>query len=96
MARVRISTGAEEDIDQIASYTISSWGAAQADRYLSRLEEGFGALAANPSIGRPCNSLQRGLRRFEVEKHVVFYFPEPDGVLIVRVLHSSMLPTRYL
>jgi toxin ParE1/3/4 len=93
---VRISTEAENDIDQIASYTISNWGTAQADRYLNKLEDGISALGNNPLIGRPCDSLQRGLRRLEIEKHVVFYLPEPDGVLIVRVLHCTMLPTKHL
>ncbi len=96
MPQVRISAEAESDIDQIASYTISNWGTAQADRYLNKLEAGFSALATNPLSGRPCDSLQRGLRRFEIERHVVFYLPEPDGVLVVRVLHCSMLPTRHL
>jgi toxin ParE1/3/4 len=39
-----------------------------------------------------CDSLSSGLRRFNVEKHVVFYLQRTDGILIVRVLHQRMLP----
>lgn len=92
----RISTEAEGDIDQIVAYTIQTWGWRQADRYLGRLEDGFELLGRNPSIGRSCDSIKAGLRRFEIGRHVIFYLPEPDGVLIVRVLHETMLPSRYL
>ena len=29
-------------------------------------------------------------------RHVVFYLPEPGGVLVVRVLHQQMLPSNYV
>lgn len=94
--QLRISAEAESDMDQIAAYTMLTWGPGQADKYLTRLEEGLNLLAMNPLVGRPCDSLQSGLYRFEIERHVAFYFPEPEGVLIVRVLHHSMMPTRHL
>jgi len=94
--RVRISVEAEADIDRIADYTTNTWGWRQTDEYLAKLEEGFDLLAQNPGIGRPCDSLRTGLRRFEVGRHVVFYLPEPEGVLVVRVLHQQMLPSNYV
>lgn len=89
-----ISLEAEADIDRIAAYTTNAWGGRQTDRYLDQLESFFQILAQNPSIGRPCDSIQAELRRFEVGKHVVFYVIEPDGVLIVRVLHQQMIPAK--
>ncbi len=96
MPRVRISAEAEEDIDRIAAYTTSTWGWRQTDRYLAKLEYGFDLLAKNPSIGRSCDSIRAGLQRFEIGRHVVFYIPEPGGVLVVRVLHQRMLPGNYV
>jgi toxin ParE1/3/4 len=96
LPQVRISTEAEDDIDRIVTYTISEWGWRQAHRYLTKLEEGFDLLARSPSIGRSCDSIRTGLRRYEIGKHVLFYLPESEGVLIVRVLHERMLPNRYL
>jgi toxin ParE1/3/4 len=95
VAQVRVSVEAEGDIDQIAVYTTNTWGWRQTDQYLSKLEEGFNLLAENPSIGRSCESIRDGLRRFEIGRHVVFYLPEPGGILVVRVLHQRMLPTNY-
>jgi toxin ParE1/3/4 len=93
---VRVSSEAENDLDLIADYTIRNWGTNQADEYLARIEDGLNLLARNPSVGRICDALQPGLHRFELEKHVVFYLCEPDGILVVRILHQSMVPDRYL
>ncbi len=94
MPVVRVSTQAEADIDSIAEYTKDTWGEIQADSYLMKLEDGFELLARNPSIGRSCDQIRRGLRRYEIEKHVAFYVPLRNGVLIVRVLHQRMLPVK--
>ena len=94
MPRVQISIEAEADIDQIAEYTARAWGSRQMDTYLTKLQDAFELLARNPMIGRSCGSLQPGLRRFEIEKHVAFYVPAEDGVLIARVLHQRMLPVK--
>ena len=75
---------------------MSTWGWRQTDKYLSKLEEGFNLLSENPFIGRTCDSIRPGLRRFEIGSHVVFYLPEDEGVFVVRVLHDQMLPTNYL
>ena len=96
MPQVRISGEAEADIDRIADYTTSTWGLRQTNQYLAKLEDGFDLLAQNPSIGRSCESIRAGLRRFEIGRHVVFYLPESDGVLVVRVLHQQMLPNNYI
>ena len=92
----RVATEVEGDIDRIIAYTVQTWGWRQTDRYLSKLEDGFDLLARSPSVGRPCDSIKAGLRRFEIGRHVIFYLPEPDGILIVRVLHERMTPSRYL
>lgn len=96
MGQLRLSVEAESDLSEIVAYTIAAWGAQQADLYLGKLEEGLSLIAENPGMGRLCKSIQSGLFRMEIEHHVASYVREPDGVLIVRVLHHSMLPNRHL
>jgi toxin ParE1/3/4 len=48
----------------------------------------------SPFIGRSCDSIRPGLRRFEIGKHVVFYLAQSDELLIVRVLHQQMIPVK--
>jgi toxin ParE1/3/4 len=92
MATVQFSEGAKADLLRIGAFTIESWGAAQAERYLDGLEQCAKMLAGNPSLGRACAWIRPGLRRFEKGRHVVFYRRAGEGILISRVLHQSMLP----
>jgi toxin ParE1/3/4 len=82
VGQVRLSVEAEYDIDGIAAFTTRNWGFRQADLYLSRIEERLELLAENPSIGRECHRIRPELRRFEIGRHIVFYVPEPSGILI--------------
>jgi toxin ParE1/3/4 len=90
--RIRISLEAEHDLDAITEYTKATWGWRQADQYLAKLEGAIELLASQPSIGRACDSIRRGLRRFEIGSHVLFYCSDAEGILVVRVLHKQMLP----
>jgi toxin ParE1/3/4 len=73
---------------------MKTWGSAQTRRYTQGLRACFQLLAENPSLGRTCDAVHPGLRRLEHGKHVVFYLSQADGVLIVRVLHQQMVPTK--
>jgi toxin ParE1/3/4 len=95
-ARIRFSSDAEQDIHGIVAYTMSAWGWRQTDEYVGRLEDGIDLLGTNPAIGRKCDEIRAGLRRFEIGSHVVFYLVEAGGILVVRILHQQMLPAKNL
>jgi len=79
----------------IGSYTLHTWGEAQATRYIDELGACCQMLADNPSVGRTCDDVRPGLRRMEHGKHVVFYrLRQRNGILVVRILHQRMLPER--
>ena len=86
----RLSRLAAADLEEIAEYTIERFGIEQSRRYRDGLKTCFVQLADNPALGRRAEQLIRGLRRFAHQSHVVFYISEPENLLIVRVLHSSM------
>ena len=92
MATLYFSRSAQADLLSIGAYTLETWGAAQAERYLDGLEQCAKVLAANPLLGRQCNWIRPGLRRFEKGRHVLFYRREENGIFISRILHQSMLP----
>jgi toxin ParE1/3/4 len=85
---------AESDLKSIIRYTMKTWGKAQTVKYKQGLQARFQLLADNPSMGRSCDSIRPGLRRFEHGKHVIFYISQPEEVLIVRVLHQQMIPVK--
>jgi len=78
----------------ISDYTQSKWGATQAIKYVDSLLDCFQLLANSPALGRACEDIRPGLRRFEHERHVVFYRKHARGIRISRVLHKGMLPAR--
>lgn len=84
------------DTGGIYEYTIANFGLSQAQRYLNVMHERFGDLARQPMLGRAASRLAPNLRRYEYRSHVVFYVPDPEGVLIVRVLHQSMDVQRHV
>jgi len=89
----RLSELAESDLADILDFTTDMWGERQADRYLDRMVRCFERIAKMPSLGRSCDDVMVGIRRIEVERHVVFYRPHDKGVFIARILHDRMLVT---
>ena len=85
---------AESDLKSLVRYTVKTWEKDQTRRYSQGLRDCFEQLAKNPLLGRGCDSIHPGLRRFEHGKHVVFYLSQPDALLIVRVLHQQMMPAK--
>ena len=79
----------------IASYTLNAWGVSQMVKYLSAIEQCASLLAENPRLGRPCAPIRSGLRRFEKAAHVIYFRPQPGGILVSRVLHRSMNPLHH-
>jgi toxin ParE1/3/4 len=96
VALLRFSRRAEADLLGIGVHTLRTWGEGQAVRYVDALEAFCRTLADNPSLGRSCDNVRRGLRRVESENHVVFYREEAGGILVSRILHQRMLPKRHV
>ena len=96
MAFFYFSAKAEKDIEDIIDFTVSSWGATQAKRYLNNLEGKLQILADNPELGVKRDLLLSGLLSFPYESHILFYLKEAHGVTIVRILHGSMDPLKHL
>jgi toxin ParE1/3/4 len=95
VAKLQYTRAAERDLDGIALYTRREWGKAQEVKYLGELERCCKSLASNPQIGRRCDDVRAGLRRMEQGQHVIFYREYAGGILMVRVLHRAMLPSRW-
>ncbi|MEO1020464.1 MAG: type II toxin-antitoxin system RelE/ParE family toxin [Pseudomonadota bacterium] len=99
MTNYHLSLRAAADLEEIADYTIETFGIAQARRYREGLETCFRRLADNPHLGPPVDRLAPGLRRYAFQSHVVFYKSEtkrPIWILVVRVLHKRRDVERHL
>lgn len=96
MAEYRLARLARNDWAEIIDYTVDTWGEEQARRYNRGLTECLDRLAMTPRIGRRCDSIHLGYRRFEHEKHVIFYRIDDESIFVIRILHQRMLPAKHL
>ncbi|PQQ26439.1 type II toxin-antitoxin system RelE/ParE family toxin [Photorhabdus hindustanensis] len=86
----KFSELADEDIFHIARYTIQQFGQNQARRYHDELKRTFELLATSPWIGRECDWVCAGMRRFEFKKHSIYYMLQDGDIFISRIIHQSM------
>jgi toxin ParE1/3/4 len=96
VGKLIFSRRAGADLLNIGQYTLQTWGALQANLYLSEIEQCCLKLAANPLLGRTCDRVRPGLRRMEQGKHIVLYRQRGKDIVVSRILHRCMLPDRHL
>lgn len=87
---------AESDLIGIWLYSFEQWSEAQADRYLSSLEEGIAVIVSKPETGRQRDPLRKSYWSKRIEHHVVFYTFTDSELRIRRVLHEVMDPDLHL
>lgn len=108
-AVARFTAAAERDVEAILRGTLRRFGPAQLRGYAAHLERAAALVAADPrrpgTRARP--ELGEAVRSFHAERaagrrgaaaHVLFFvaLPEAGAVLVLRVLHEAMDPTRHL
>lgn len=92
MADFWVTRRARIDLLDIARYTLEEWGAEQVQDYLRALDRRFAFLAERPGVGKSCDEVRAGYRRYPQGSHVVFYRAVEGGIEIVRVLHRAQDP----
>ncbi len=94
--RAIVSPRAQADIDDIWDYTAEHWGERQAAVYLDLIKAAVNAVAMDPGVGRNCDQVRPGLRRYQAGSHVVFYRALATTIVVARVLHQRMDVGRHL
>lgn len=95
MPSYRLTPLAEEDLFNIISSTIESWGSAQAKVYAQIIDSALLKLAQYPDFGRERSDIYNGAKSFPIEKHIVFYQISDNGIDVARILHQRMDPSKH-
>ena len=103
MARIRKRDAAKRDLVRQWVWYAENASIEVADRFLEAADSTLATLARQPESGIRTFMTRpglRGMRRFPVgdgfEQILLFYFPLPDGVDLVRVVHGSQNLERLL
>ena len=78
---------AQNDLEDIADFTLEKWSKDQEKIYLRMLQRSFEALSKNPNLGRPFDSIMPDLRQLFAGRHIILYFTTQTHIDIVRILH---------
>jgi toxin ParE1/3/4 len=91
MPAYQLTPGAEKDLEDIARYTLKTWGKRQAFRYGGLLEKRFQEIAERTALSRGFSSRYPQVLVNHCEHHYVFFLhPEGQPPCILAVLHERM------
>lgn len=91
MKPFKLTVSAKADLKDIALFTQRKWGKEQRNLYLKQFDESFWMLSENPVLGRRCDEIRDGYRKFPQGSHVIFYQQtDSQEILIIRILHKNM------
>ncbi len=89
MREVRLTPQAHAEVGDVRRYSLRTWGATQAKRYLRGLGRRFLEIAAGTAAHRDAE-IGNGYRRCRYERHINIFKEEPDSVRIVHIFHERM------
>jgi len=88
LTRVVYRPLARSDISNIWDF-IAEDSVLRADSWVDALDEKLRLLATQPLMGRAREELFANLRSHPFGRYVIFYRPLPNGVDVIRVIHSA-------
>ena len=90
MVNFQLTELAKQDLRSIGRYTQATWGREQRNAYLAKIDAAFQLLAMEPQLGKSCDDLRAGYRKYPVGKHLIFYRQSANSLEIIRILHERM------
>jgi len=91
MAMVHFTNKAIEDLEAIWTYTVKTWSQNQAEIYYELLIDSCQKLAAEPSLGKSYEVLEKYVLGFKTGQHLIFYRTiAAHEIEVIRILHGMM------
>lgn len=86
----RLRRAAINDLDAIWNHSVETWNIDVAETYIADIKQCFDHLGDRTKPSRPGDDLFHGCQKAFVNKHVVYYEDNGEGVEVVRILHQRM------
>ena len=82
---------AKADLQAIAQFTEINWGKEQRNLYIKQIDDAFHMLAETPLVGKACDDIKSGYKKFPQGSHIIFYKAGSNTTIeIIRILHKHM------
>lgn len=88
MAQPRFTSAAYRDLEEIARY-VGARNPGAATRLCDGIERECWRLARDPEIGMLRPDLAPLLRFVPFRKYLIFYRKSPEGIQVIRIIHSA-------
>lgn len=88
MAEAFLLPSAERDLEAIHRYTAVEWSDAQADRYISGLQQALTHIADFPGMGVEA-APGSGIRVWIYQRHRIVYCATSQGIEVSRIFHDA-------
>lgn len=85
MSSYSFSEAAIQDLDNICDY-IAQRNPDAASKLFDTFRQKCRQAAGFPNMGKSYELLSQGLRGLSVDDYIIFYYPRPDGIDVVRVV----------
>jgi toxin ParE1/3/4 len=93
---IRLAPKALSDLDGIWAYSVENFGEARSEAYVRAINAALELLVHNPQAARDASHIRVGLLKYNVGSHVIFFRLQNGGLVVSRILHSSMDFARHL
>jgi len=91
MKTFELTREAKEDLRKIARFTEKRWGRDQRFLYIKQFDDVFHLLAKTPTVGKKCDFIKKGYRKFPQSSHLIFYREDVNSkIIVIRILHKNM------
>lgn len=91
----QLTEDAEQDLREIAEYTLNRWGRSQLIQYQQGFTRAIERIVEHPSIGKRFSEKYPEIKTHKYQQHLIFYFAE-SPIIILAVIHEKMDAVRYL
>ncbi|WP_154222320.1 type II toxin-antitoxin system RelE/ParE family toxin [Marinicella rhabdoformis] len=88
-ANYLLTKDAENDLVEIARYTLQNWGKAALLRYQKELTSSFHAIANGPALNRQPLPQLSDVHVTKSQKHFIFYILQNEVPVIIAVIHEQ-------
>lgn len=87
--QVKLSSRAQNDLDDIWSYSVEAWGELVAERYIDSLEAKLESIRNDAAVLKHWPEMPAFMQYARSNKHIIFCDVAGNSIVVLAILHAS-------